>query len=111
MRRVVAGLVSAGTLAGAGWLYMHREWQLWQWIDPTGHQLHTPERVAVQPGWSTPAAVMLLVAAIAVVAWLLPELRLWQRWVDRFVPKPPSPPEPRRRAATPAPAQRRYLPA
>ena len=79
VRRVyVAGIVLGVSLAAAVWLITYRVWHVAQYIEYVGgkpHHFHVSERVNVQPWWSVPAAVALMLVGTGVSLWLLPGRR------------------------------------
>ena len=78
-RRVHAAVtVLAATFAAAVWLVTYRVWDVIQYIEYIGgkpHYFHPSERVRVQPWWSVPATVAVLLAGSSISLWLLPGSR------------------------------------
>ena len=87
MRRVyVAGMVLGVALAAAVWLLTYRTWTLFEYVDRTHHHFRPSERVRVNPWWSVPATVAVLLAGTATSLALLPGSRgMVRRLVDYFV--------------------------
>jgi hypothetical protein len=86
IRRVyVAGVVLGVALAAAVWLLTYRTWTLFEYIDLQGHHFHPSERVRVQPWWSVPGTVGVLLAGSAISVGLLPGNRgIVRRLADHF---------------------------
>jgi hypothetical protein len=81
----LAGVVLGLTLAVAVWLLTYRVWDVVEYIDSTGRHFHPSERVQVQPWWSVPATVAVLLGGVGASVWLLPGHRgLVGRLADRF---------------------------
>jgi hypothetical protein len=75
-RRIyLAGVVLGVTLAASVWLLTYRVWELVEYIDRTGRHFHPSERVMVQPWWSVPATVGLMLVGVGISLWLLPGRR------------------------------------
>jgi hypothetical protein len=91
-----SGVVLGVTLAAAVWLLTYRVWHVVEYIEYIGgqrHRFHPSERVRVQPWWSVPATVTLMLAGIGISLWLLPGRRgPVRRLADHFanVANPPS---------------------
>jgi hypothetical protein len=68
----LAGVVLGLTLSLAVWLLTYRVWDVVEYIDPTGRHFHPSERVQVQPWWSVPATVAVLMGGVGASVWLLP---------------------------------------
>jgi hypothetical protein len=86
VRRVyVAGVVLGVALAAGVWLLTYRTWTLFEYIDRQHHHFHPSERVRVQPWWSVPATVGVLLAGAAMSLALLPGSRgILRRLADHF---------------------------
>jgi hypothetical protein len=76
-----AGVVLGVTLAAAVWLYTYRTWSVVEYIDRSGRHFRASERIQVQPWWSVPATLALVLTGLGVNLWLLPESR---RLMERF---------------------------
>ncbi len=60
-------------------------WSLLEWIDASGRHFHPSERVRLQPWWSVPATVGVLLLGAGISLWLLPQRRrLIRRFADHF---------------------------
>ena|SRR6266542_1500017 len=86
IRRVyVAGVVLGVALAAAVWLLTYRTWTLVEYIGRDGRHFHPSEHVRLQPWWSVPATVGVLLAGTAISLSLLPGNRgLLRRLADHF---------------------------
>jgi hypothetical protein len=74
-RVYAAAALLAATLAVAVWLYTYRVSELYEYIDRAGTHYHPAERMSVQPWWSTPATIVVLVLGVAATISLLPKRR------------------------------------
>jgi len=85
-RRVyAAGVVLGVTVAAAVWLLTYRGWQTFEYIGRDGRPFHPPEHVRMQPWWSVPATVAVLLAGTGASLWLLPGHRgLIRRLADHI---------------------------
>jgi hypothetical protein len=72
-RVYAAAALLAATLAVAVWLYTYRVSELYEYIDRAGTHYHPAERMSVQPWWSTPATIVVLVLGVAATISLLPK--------------------------------------
>jgi hypothetical protein len=86
-RRVFAsGVVLGLTSALALWLLTYQVWDVFEYIGRDGRTFHPAETVRVQPWWSVPATVGVLLAGLSFSLWLLPGRRgLVQRLSDLLV--------------------------
>ena len=79
VRRVyAAGIVLGVTLAAAVWLVTYRVPHVAQYIEYIGgkrHYFHASERVKVQPWWSVPATVAVMLVGSGISLRLLPGSR------------------------------------
>lgn len=85
VRAAWATVVMGTTMAGALWLFLHRETAVIEYLGYTfgvRHEFHEPVTVRDQPWWSVPGAVALIVVGVAVVLWLLPG---WRTSLRRLV--------------------------
>jgi hypothetical protein len=81
----LAAVVLGLTLALAVWLLTYRVWTVVEYIDRTGRRFHPSEHVRLQPWWSVPATVAVLLIGVATSVWLLPGHRgLIRRIADRL---------------------------
>ena len=91
-RRIyLAGAVLGVTLAAAVWLLTYRVWNLVEYIDRTGRHFHPSERVKVQPWWSVPATVAVLLSGIGISLRLLPGGRGPVKRLADYLAQPPAP--------------------
>jgi len=68
-RRVYfSGVILGVSLATAVWLLTYRVWDVVEYIDRDGHHFHLSERVKVQPWWSVPATVALMLVGIGITS-------------------------------------------
>lgn len=87
-RRVYgAGVVLGATLSLGIWLLTYRVWDVVEYIGRDGRSFHQAERVRIQPWWSVPATVAVLLSGVGVSLWLLPGRRgPFQRLADYLAP-------------------------
>jgi hypothetical protein len=79
------------TVVLAVWLLTYRVWGVVEYIDGRGRHFHSSERVQVQPWWSVPATVAVLLGGVGASLWLLPGHRgLLGRLTDRLVKDAPN---------------------
>jgi hypothetical protein len=86
IRRILpVGVVLGATLALGIWLLTYRVWDVVEYIGRDGRPFHPAEHVRIQPWWSVPATVAVLLTGVGVSLWLLPGRRgLLQRLADYF---------------------------
>lgn len=86
IRRVYGVAVVLGaTLALGIWLLTYRVWDVVEYIGRDGRPFHQAEHVRIQPWWSVPATVAVLLTGGGFSLWLLPGRRgLLQRLADYF---------------------------
>jgi hypothetical protein len=86
-RIVCATVVLAASIVGALWVYTHRVWTVYgyvQYSDQAGYYFHAVGRGRETVWWSAPASVALLFLGAATVLWLLPGKSLMGRFTDHF---------------------------
>jgi hypothetical protein len=70
-----AAAVIDATVAAAVWLYTYRVSTVFEYLRPDGLRFHPPERVMVQPWWSSVATVGVSLAGLTACLFLLPDSR------------------------------------
>jgi hypothetical protein len=84
-RRYLIALVLGVTLAADLWLLTDRADQTIKYIGPNHRPFHPAEQAMLQPWWSVPPTVAVLLAGLALALWLLPGHRgLTRRLADYF---------------------------
>lgn len=81
VRRYCASGVLGATVIAAVWLYTYRVATVVHYIDRTGREFRSSERISEQPWWSAPATVLVVLIGAGLGLWLLPER---ERLVTRF---------------------------
>jgi hypothetical protein len=74
-RVYLAGVILGVTLAAALWLLTYRVPGLIEYVDRSGHRFRPSDHVMLQPWWSVPATVAVLIAGVGTSLRLLPERR------------------------------------